>query len=166
MNFRNAKYFFGECTATFFFVGKSPKAPGTMGSIAALPFAWFLWTLPNPLAWLVFAGVFAIGIWAAHTVIIKTGVPDHQSIVIDEVLGIFLTTSIASHIWWHYLLAFVLFRIFDIWKPWPVSWVDKNWKGAWGAIMDDIVAAMIATGILFVFLYFAGSRVVMEISQN
>lgn len=164
MKFRDAKIFLGECIATFFFVGRSPKAPGTCGSLAALPFAWFLWQLPPAYSWTIFCVVFALGVWGASVVISRTQTQDHQSIVIDEVLGIFLTTSVASQIWWHYAIAFALFRIFDIWKPWPVSWVDREWKGAWGAVMDDVVAAMIATAILFVILYFMGGGVKMEIT--
>lgn len=162
MTSRNLYTFFaplGELVATFFFVGRSPKAPGTMGSLAALPFAWFLWMLPAPTAWAIVLAIFVLGVWAAGVVIHRTGTHDHQTIVIDEVLGIFLTTSIAAHLWWHYLLAFLLFRIFDIWKPFPVGLVDKNIKGGLGAILDDVVAAMFATGILWVILRYSAGMV-------
>lgn len=150
--------FCAELIATFFFVGRSPKAPGTCGSLAALPFAWYLWQLPVNGAWGIIAGTFLAGSWAASRVIARTGVADHQSIVIDEVIGIFLVTSVAAHLWWHYALAFSLFRIFDIWKPWPVRWVDRNWKTGVGAILDDMIAALMAAGILYVVLrYTAGA---------
>lgn len=149
----------GELVATFFFVGRSPKAPGTMGSLVALPFAWFLWTLHPPLAWGVVLAVFILGVWASGVVIRRTGTQDHQTIVIDEVIGIFLTTSVAAHLWWHYALAFLLFRIFDIWKPFPVGLVDKNVKGGLGAMLDDVVAAVIATAMLYVVLRYSAGMV-------
>lgn len=164
MEFRNAKSFLGECIATFFFVGRSPKAPGTCGSLAALPFAWFLWQMAPLHSWILIAAVFFLGVWGASIVIERTKVSDHQSIVIDEVLGIFITTSVCSQVWWHFAAAFVLFRIFDIGKPWPVSWVDKNWKGALGTIVDDIVAAVMATVILYIFLYFFGGGIGVELT--
>jgi phosphatidylglycerophosphatase A len=145
-----------EVIATFFFVGRSPKAPGTCGSLAALPFAWFLWKLPLPLAWASVLVVFILGSLAASHVIRRTGIPDHQTIVIDEVIGIFLVTSVAAHLWWHYALAFFLFRIFDIWKPWPVHWVDANVKSGLGTMLDDVVAAMMATGIFYFALRYSG----------
>ena len=140
--------------STFFYSGLSPKAPGTAGSLAALPLAWWAWSLPHPWGWILTAFVFVTGTWAASVRIRLTGVHDHQSIVIDEVVGILLITSIAPRNWSAYLVAFVLFRIFDIWKPWPVSWVDKNWKGGSGTMMDDVLAALMATAIFWVLLQF------------
>lgn len=145
-------HFFAELVATFFFVGRIRFMPGTCGSLAALPFAWFLWTLPRPLAWALVAATFLVGIWAAKQVIARTGTHDHQSIVVDEAVGIFLVTSIAPHAYLWYAVAFLLFRIFDIWKPWPIRWVDRKWKGGIGTMMDDVVAAMLATAVLFFLL--------------
>ncbi|HEY8279009.1 MAG TPA: phosphatidylglycerophosphatase A [Bdellovibrionota bacterium] len=145
----------GVAWATFFYVGRSPKAPGTMGSIAALPLAWYVWQLEKPVAWIVVLFVFVAGVAGAAVVHKRTGQSDHQSIVVDEVVGILITTSVAGHSWQHFLLAFVLFRIFDIWKPWPASWVDRNWHTPVGTMMDDVVAAAMATVILFLILFFA-----------
>lgn len=144
-----------DCIGTFFYVGRSPKAPGTMGSLAALPFAWFLWTLPRWQAWGITVAVFFAGVWAANSIIRRSGVQDHQSIVLDEVVGIFFITSIAPRTYFWYAIAFLLFRVFDIWKPWPVRWVDRKWKGGSGAMMDDVVAAMLATAVLFTLLFFS-----------
>ncbi len=143
----------GELWATFFFVGRFPKAPGTMGSLAAIPLAWYVWQLPSPYAWLIVVMVFLTGAEAARVVIRRTGQADHQSIVIDEVVGILITTSVAAHFWWQYLLAFVFFRVFDIWKPWPVRFVDRNMHTAYGTMLDDVVAALMATGMLYIFLW-------------
>jgi phosphatidylglycerophosphatase A len=154
----------GEIWATFFGAGLSPKAPGTVGSLFALPLAWLVWLQPPLTGWIITGLVFLTGIWGARQVIARTGETDHQSIVIDEVVGILITTSVASHLWWHYLLAFVLFRVFDISKPWPVSWVDRRWKSATGTMMDDVVAALFSTALLFVILqYFP--RITMTITH-
>lgn len=146
--------YLAEGWATFFFVGLSPKAPGTCGSLAALPLAWYVWQLPGVYAWLLTIVIFVTGAEAAKAVIARTGQSDHQSIVIDEVVGILITTSVAAHSWRHYLLAFVLFRIFDIWKPWPVRYFDQNWHTAYGTMLDDAVAAVMAAALLFLLLWF------------
>ena len=139
----------GAGWATFFYVGRSPKAPGTVGSLAALPLAWWCWSLGPAWGWAITIFVFVTGTLAARSVIARTGNTDHQSIVIDEVVGICITTSVAHQIWWQYALAFVFFRIFDIWKPWPVRWVDRNWKSALGTMLDDVAAAVLATALLW-----------------
>lgn len=146
------KDFLATNIATFFTVGKIPKAPGTFGSLAALPFAWFLWQLPPWMAWIVVFSVFALGCWAAKVIISRTGKEDHQSIVIDEVVGIFVTTSVAQHLWWHYLLAFCFFRLFDILKPGPVRIIDKKIKGGFGTMLDDFAASILAALVLYIVL--------------
>jgi len=72
--------------------------------------------------------------------------------VIDEVVGILVTTSVAAHDWRHYALAFALFRFFDIVKPWPVSWIDRRWKSPLGAMMDDLLASVMAAAVLYTWL--------------
>lgn len=152
------KNFLALSIGTFFGVGLIPKAPGTFGSLAALPFAWLLWKLPSPISWLIVSLTFLFGTWAAHIIIQRTKIHDHQSIVIDEVVGIFLVTAVGPEFWpISFPLAFIFFRLFDIWKPWPVGWVDKKWKGPWGAMLDDAVAATLAAIILAIFLYFGNA---------
>ncbi len=149
----------GECWATFFYIGWLPKAPGTFGSLAALPFAWYLWTLPAQWAWLLVILTFVLGVAGSAVVHRKTGVSDHQTIVIDEVVGIFVTTSVATPQYWpHFLAAFLLFRLFDIWKPWPVSWIDANWCSPVGTMMDDLVASLMSMGALWLLLAFAWNK--------
>jgi phosphatidylglycerophosphatase A len=73
--------------------------------------------------------------------------------VIDEVVGLWITlASVPLSVGW-YALGFVLFRIFDIFKPWPVSWADRHLPGAWGIMLDDVVAGLYAAGILFGLQY-------------
>lgn len=145
--------------ATFFYVGRFPKAPGTMGSLAALPLAWWVWKLPAHYAWAIIIALFLLGVWSAGAVIRRTGKEDHQTIVIDEVVGILVTTSVAANLWWHYALAFFFFRAIDIFKPGPVAWLDRRIKGGLGAMIDDLAAAIIATFLLYIVLQFSGAMV-------
>ena len=141
--------FLAQMIATFFFVGRVPKAPGTAGSLVALPLAWFLWQAPAPIAWGVIGVIFALGVWAASRVIKQTGVQDHQSIVIDEVVGMLVTASVATQVWWQYALVLAFFRLFDIWKPGPIRLLDRQLKGGLGTMADDLVAALMAAATLY-----------------
>jgi phosphatidylglycerophosphatase A len=136
--------------ATFFGVGFAPKAPGTFGSFAALPLAWIVWEQQRAIAWGIFFILLGVSVWAADIVVEDSKKEDNQKIVVDEVMGILLTTSVISFSWLGYGLAFLLFRIFDILKPFPASWLDKNWKGGHGAIADDIGAALWSTACIYV----------------
>jgi phosphatidylglycerophosphatase A len=142
----------GVAWATFFYVGRSPKAPGTCGSLAALPLAWVAWSFGAAGGWAISLAVFATGTFAASSVIARTGETDHQSIVIDEVVGILITTSVCGRHAFDYALAFLCFRLFDIWKPWPVRIVDRRWKSALGTMMDDVAAAVLAAAAVALVL--------------
>lgn len=142
--------------ASFFYVGKSPKAPGTMGSLAALPLAWFVWQLPYSAAWGFTVTLFLVGVWASHRVVKKSGKEDHQEIVLDEVVGILVATSVAAQLWWHYVLAFLFFRVIDIFKPGPIGWLDRKVKGGFGAMVDDLAAAIFAALLLWIVLQASG----------
>lgn len=152
-----------KCIATFFYVGLAPRAPGTVGSLVALPLAWWVWKLPPAYAWATIIALFLLGVWAAGRVIRQTGREDHQIIVMDEVVGILVTASVASNLWWHYILVFVFFRAFDIFKPGPVRWLDRRVKGGLGAMVDDLAAAIFATLLLYIVLQ-ASAQMVAPLS--
>jgi phosphatidylglycerophosphatase A len=136
--------------ATFGGAGLAPKAPGTAGSLAALPFAVVLAHAGGGLALLIAAAaVFAIGWWAAAVVVRRVG-PDPSIVVIDEVAGQFLTLAAAPLDWRYYAAGFVLFRFFDIVKPWPVGLADRRVGGGFGVMLDDILAAIYAGALLLV----------------
>ena len=137
--------------ATWFGAGKLPKAPGTWGSLAALPFAWFIrdWFGVWGLA-LATAIVFIVGCWAAEAHRRALGGEDPGEVVIDEVAGVWLTLLPVTNSIWLYLAGFLLFRHFDIWKPWPVRWADRAVHGGFGIMLDDVLAALYAGGILCV----------------
>jgi phosphatidylglycerophosphatase A len=146
-----------ELIATWFGVGLSPVAPGTCASLVALPIAWAIRAMSGDLGLAVaLMLVFAVGCWAAGAVAAASGIQDPASIVIDEIAGqwlVLLATPLEPIPW---LLAFVLFRLFDIWKPWPVNWADRDFKGGFGIMLDDILAAGYALVVLIMALAIGG----------
>ncbi len=131
-------------------LGLMPFAPGTWGSLAALPIAWVILTHWNIYVLLALAAIlFFIGIFASNVYARRTNEKDPGPIVIDEVVGQLLVLSIAPLSWSYFLTAFVLFRITDIYKPWPASWADRSVGGGFGIMLDDIFAAAYAAAILY-----------------
>jgi len=132
--------------------GLVPKAQGTAGSLLALlPWLWMRqWSLPTYA--LAVAMVFLVGTWACHVAGRRLGVDDHRALVIDEFVGqwIALVPALAAP-WWMVLAGFVLFRLFDVGKPWPIGWFDRRLKGGLGVMVDDVLAgafAAVALGLL------------------
>lgn len=124
--------------------GLSPKAPGTMGTLAALP-VWYL-LAQLPLAGYI-AGlllVIAVGPYLCGKTARDLGVHDHGGIVWDEIAGFLLTMLLVPVSIWTALIGFALFRLFDIVKPWPIGWLDKHVHGGTGIMLDDLVAALYA----------------------
>ena len=138
--------------ATWFGSGYAPKAPGTAGSLLALPFGWGIAHFGGQ-TWLGIATVIVtlIGVWVANAYMAQAGEHDPGPVVIDEVAGQWLAMlPLAAAINWQIILiAFVLFRLFDIVKPWPISWADKNIKGGLGVMLDDVLAGAAAAAILY-----------------
>jgi phosphatidylglycerophosphatase A len=131
--------------ASWFGSGLLPGAPGTWGSLAALPFAWV--TVRYAGTWPLVAGaivVFFIGWIAAHLAIRGQSDNDPGWIVIDEVVGQWLTLSALSLDIFAYAIGFALFRLFDIWKPWPIRQVERRCGGGFGIMIDDVLAAIYA----------------------
>jgi len=136
---------------TWFGAGWLPGAPGTWGSLAALPFAWLILTYggPGSLA-LAALALFGAGCWAADIAARETNTKDPRWIVIDEVVGQWLTLLAAPFTLVGFAASFVLFRLFDIWKPWPIGWADRRLEGGFGIMIDDVLAAIYAAIILAV----------------
>lgn len=119
-------------------------APGTWGTLAALPFGYALYLAGGigALAFGVIAVTF-IGVWATKRVQGHLGTHDNSTIVIDEVAGMWLALCVTPPSWQGYLVAFLLFRLFDVIKPFPISWLDSNVHGAWGVMLDDLAAGLV-----------------------
>lgn len=122
-----------------FGTGLSPKASGTVGTLAAFPLFWLLLGAPFYWAWIV---VFlAVGVWACQVTGRDLGVADHGGMVWDEIAAFLMVLPFAPPSLPGYVLAFALFRLFDIWKPWPINWLDARVKGGLGVMLDDVAAA-------------------------
>lgn len=122
--------------------GLSPKAPGTFGTLAAVPLvALLLWLGNGYLLGFVVAGS-VLGIYLCGQTAADIGEHDHGAIVWDEIVGYAIALLWAPLHWQTLLLGFVLFRLFDIVKPWPISWLDKKVHGGAGIMLDDIAAGL------------------------
>jgi len=142
--------------STWFWSGLSPKAPGTVGSLAALPVGYvILYFLGVNALFVATIAVFFTGWWSTAIYLEKTGREDPGEVVIDEVAGLWVVLMLSDGGAFLTIGAFLLFRLFDIWKPWPISWLDRNIKGAFGVMIDDIVAGIFALVALFGILLLA-----------
>lgn len=136
--------------ATALGAGLSPRAPGTAGSLVALV-PWWFWLRELPLAWygVVLVAGFGLGVWANGIACRRLGVHDHGALAWDEVIGMWITllavpgsTRVETTAWM--LAGFLLFRLFDIWKPWPVRIADRRVQGGFGVMLDDVLAGAYA----------------------
>lgn len=128
--------------------GLMPKAPGTWGTVVAIPIWYGLSFLSLPYYLLATAVLSIVGVGLCHYTAKKLGVHDHPGIVWDEICG-YLVTMIAVPVSWQWALAgFVLFRLFDILKPWPIKWLDKKVHGGFGIMVDDLLAGVFSLLVL------------------
>lgn len=135
--------------ATWFGAGLLPKAPGTWGSLAALPFAWGISAAGGPWALgAVTVAAFVVGVWASNGYLAQFGGEDPGPVVVDEAAGQWLTLVAAPLDLVMFGLGFVFFRVADILKPWPAGWADRRVKGGLGIMLDDVLAAVYAGAAL------------------
>ncbi len=148
--------------ATFFGAGLSPKAPGTAGSLATLPLAFLAAYFFGRNGIVLVAGIaFFAGVWATGQLTKDSDDKDPSKVVIDETAGQLLTFSLVAPTLYHnatpqviiiYVLGFLLFRLFDIFKAGPVKWADSKLKNAWGVMLDDIFAGLFAAIVLMLIM--------------
>lgn len=143
-----------HCLAFGFGSGLAPKAPGTFGTLLAVPFYIALAHLP---LW-AYAGVlivaFVLGVYLCGKTAEDLGVHDHPGIVWDEFVGYWITMFAAPIGWVWIICGFLLFRLFDIWKPWPIRVLDKKMLTGLGIMVDDVVAGIYALVVLQLLVYF------------
>jgi len=127
--------------------GLAPKAPGTAGTVAAIP-VWLL--MPSSLTayLLVTVALFAVGVWLCSVCANNLNVHDHPGIVWDEIVGYLVTMIAVPKDITLIIGGFVLFRLFDILKPWPIGWIDRRVQGGMGIMLDDIIAGLFAAAVL------------------
>jgi phosphatidylglycerophosphatase A len=144
--------------ATWFGIGSMPVTPGTFGTVASLPLILIL-SFATPLHKVTALIVFIpLAIWSAGLCARLVEREDPSEIVIDEVAGFLLTTLFLPATWTAFVLAFILFRVFDILKPFPIGALDKNIPGGTGIVMDDLLAGVYAyLGTRLLFTLFNGS---------
>jgi len=137
--------------------GLTPVAQGTFGSLAALLPWLLLRELPLPLYLAVLLIGFGVGVWACNIAGRALGVDDHRSLVWDEFIGqwvALLPLLLLPAAWWWIVIGFVLFRLFDVWKPWPIRWLDRRVKGGFGVMIDDVLAGIFGAIVLALGLHF------------
>lgn len=124
--------------------GLAPKAPGTFGTLAAIPIYWLMKDLPLAIYLALTIIAFIVGIWICQQSANWLQKDDPSAVVWDEIVG-YLVTMIAAPAGWQWIvIGFVLFRLFDILKPWPISYLDKNLHGGLGIMLDDVIAGLFA----------------------
>lgn len=128
--------------------GLSPRAPGTFGTLVALPLFAALLVTPELIHYLTITLLFIIGIPLCTRAGIALGVSDHGGIVWDEIVAMLLVLEFTPLAWPWWLAAFILFRLFDIWKPFPIRQCDARLKGGFGVMFDDLLAAIYAIACL------------------
>lgn len=133
--------------------GLAPKAPGTVGTVAALPFYWFMAPQPLWIYTLIVVAAGVLGVWICDRASKALKVHDHPGIVWDEFVGLWITLwAVPVEPLW-ILAGFLMFRVFDIAKPWPIGWLDRHARGGFGIMIDDVVAGILACITLHLALW-------------
>ena len=149
--------------ATGFGSGLLPKAPGTFGTLVAIPLYVMISGFGMATYWVTFMSLFLIGLLICKKASEVLNVHDHPSIVWDEIVGYLITMYSLPQNWTLVIAGFILFRIFDILKPWPIRMIDKTVKGGLGIMLDDVIAGAAANIVLqigIVILTYFGYRLV------
>lgn len=133
--------------------GLAPKAPGTFGTLAGLPLFWLISSYALHTQLLIITALFLIGIYFCDKTGKDLGVADHGAIVWDEIVAMMLVLTITPLHWFAWLIAFALFRLFDIWKPYPICYADTKLKNGFGVMLDDLLAAIYASACLWLIAY-------------
>ncbi len=141
--------------ATGLGVGYSPVLPGTVGTLLAIPIYIFLSEIPSPIYELTLIGFFFLSVWISERAEQFFGKKDDRRIVIDEMMGFFLTLIWLEKTQHTIVMGFILFRFFDIIKPFPIRRLEKKWRGGYGVVLDDVMAGVYANIVLhLISLYF------------
>jgi phosphatidylglycerophosphatase A len=140
--------------ATGFGVGYSPIAPGTLGTLITIPLYYFLSNISAPLYELTLITFFFLSVWISEKAEIVFGKRDDQRIVIDEMMGFLITMLWIPRTIFFISMGFILFRFFDILKPFPIRHLEKRWKGGFGVVLDDVAAGVYVNIILQIISYY------------
>lgn len=138
-----------------FGAGLAPVAPGTVGTLVAVPVWWLLAQLSITVYCVIVVGMGLAGIWICGKTARDLNTPDHPGIVWDEIIGYLITMFMApvSAVWM--VIGFLLFRLFDIWKPFPIRWLERRVPGGLGIVLDDVMAGLYAFAVMQALLILA-----------
>ncbi len=142
----------GLAIATGAYVGYWPLGPGTLGTLWALPLIWWMggWAVGFQIVFAI--ALFGVGIWASKHALRVFKKRDAQQIIVDEVVG-YTVAMIAVPVTPYWLICgFCLFRLFDIFKPFPISYLDEKVRGAWGVMLDDLAAGILANLVMHLMM--------------
>lgn len=140
-----------------FGAGKAPVAPGTFGTLAGIVVYLLLQPLSAPVYAITVLALFALGVWLCRMTERDLGVHDHPGIVWDEIVGYLITMFMAPAGWVWIVAGFLLFRLFDIWKPFPIRQIERRIQGGFGNMLDDALAGFYALAIMQVMMYLSGT---------
>jgi phosphatidylglycerophosphatase A len=146
--------YFISLLATGFGVGYSPVAPGTLGTLIAIPVYYFLSEIPSPLYEITLVGFFFLSVWISENAEIFFGEKDDQRIVIDEMMGFLIAMLWIPKTVRFVIIGFFLFRFFDILKPFPIRRFERRLRGGSGVVLDDVIAGVYGNIILQIISYF------------
>lgn len=142
--------------------GLLPVMPGTYGTLVAVPIYFLMQDLSLLSYFLIMTLVAVFGVWLSGKVSKDIGIHDYPGMNFDEIVGFLITMFAAPKGWIWIMLGFALFRLFDIWKPGPIAWVDEKVTGGFGVIFDDVLAALCAWLGIQAIAYFTSSSVLLS----
>ena len=152
-NTKNISSKISHVLATFFYIGYAPKMPGTAASLVTMLLVYFLPLLPIMYGIIIVSMILVCGVIVSGNFEKDSGIKDPSIVVIDEVAGMWLALLFTPKTIAWYLVAFGLFRFFDIYKPHPIDIPDKLMTGGWGIMLDDILAGLATGVIILMFVY-------------
>ena len=129
-------------------VGLVPVAPGTFGTLLGIPLYWLWADLSVSAYGAVVLGLAIVGVWLCASAAYRLKIGDHPGIVWDEIVGFLITMWGVPFSWPSLALGFLLFRVFDVAKPWPIAWADRQVGGGLGIMLDDVLAGLFAWAVL------------------
>lgn len=141
--------------STGFYLGKAPFAPGTFGSLVGVVLYFFIWRWLSPIVGIITLLPFVLlCVWIAQEAVqFYNNDDDPKEIVIDEIAGVLIAYALHPFSWTTVIVGFILFRIFDIWKPYPIRKIEDNLSGGWGIVMDDVLAGVYANTVMWGIFY-------------
>ncbi|SMN12008.1 Phosphatidylglycerophosphatase A [uncultured Candidatus Thioglobus sp.] len=136
-----------------FGAGCLPKCPGTFGTLVGIPLYVLLVYLPWYIYLIIVIVFFLLGVWLCDVTDKHLGTHDHSGIVWDEIVGFLIAMFLVPFDWRFLLLGFILFRLFDIFKPYPIAWLDRTIEGGLGIMLDDVLAGIYALVMIQIIIY-------------